>query len=96
MDDVGLCLLVALVVGGSYKSSCDTPSRPSALLCWYHLEVVRRLVDVVHHRAVDVYYLSKTTAGLLLLLQLRVFARYLFGWFLLRKLQPPLLLFFGL
>jgi hypothetical protein len=52
--------------GGSYESLCDTPSRLLALVCCYHLEVVRCLVDAVHHRAVDVYYLSKTSIGVAL------------------------------
>jgi hypothetical protein len=72
--------------GGSYESSCDTSSWLSVLVCCYHLEVVWRLVDAADHRAVDVYYLSKTSIRLLLLLRLWVFTRYLFGWVLLRKL----------
>jgi hypothetical protein len=89
MDDAGLRPFVAFAAEGSYESSYDTPQRPSALDCCYHLEVVQHLVDTIHHCAVVLHYLSMTSVELRLLLHLRVFVPFHLCFWWLKKLQPP-------
>ena len=49
---------VSLVVGGCYKSSCDTLPQPLILTACRQTIVIQHPMEVVQHRVVDTYNLS--------------------------------------